>query len=148
MLKDCWYNFISVLKLFSNSAFLSEVSLPFGKRPILPMLSIRKEWSKEKRQISILNDFSKIFGFVIPDYVSHYFNNDFFVSKLINTNPIKHFDSVTPWVYSYFQRPVDTTSFDVSKDFDISLCLLRFRMLNKWLRTICWFINSFDLLLY
>ena len=145
MLKDCWYNFISVLKLFSISAFLSEVFLPFGKKPMLTMFSKRMEWSSEQRQISILNAFSKIFGFVIPNHVSRYLNDDFFTSKSTATDPIIHFVSVTLLVH--FQRPAGTSSFDVSKDYGIFLHSLLFRRLNKWLRILCWSINSCDLLL-
>lgn len=144
MIKDCWYNFIPFLKLFSNSCFLSDFSLPFGKKPLLSVFSKRKEWSSKQRLISIINDFSKIFDFVIPDNIFHYLNKDFFTFKSTPTDPITHFDSVTTLVS--FQPPVGTTSFYVSKDFDMFLHALLFRRLNKWLRTICWSINSLDLL--
>jgi hypothetical protein len=75
------------------------------------------------RPISILNTFSKIFEFVIHEYVSYYFKSKinpsehgFMKSKSTASNLVTFLDAIAPLVYS--QRQVDSIYFDFSNAFD------------------------------
>jgi hypothetical protein len=84
------------------------------------------------RPISLLNNFSKLFEFVIHDRVLHYLKfklsphqHGFSKSKSTNTNLVTYLDFISPLVCS--QRQVDAIYFDLRNAFDLvphSLLLL------------------------
>jgi hypothetical protein len=74
------------------------------------------------RPISLLNNFSKLFEFIIHDDVSHYakFNpnqHGFTRTKSTVTNLVTYLDFLTPVVRG--QRQADAIYFDVSNAFDL-----------------------------
>jgi hypothetical protein len=76
------------------------------------------------RPIAILNNFSKVFEFVIHDQVSYFLKSKlnssqhgFIKSKSIVTNLVTFLDFVTPIVCS--QGQTDSLYFDFSNGFDI-----------------------------
>jgi hypothetical protein len=75
------------------------------------------------RLISILNNFSKLFEYVIHDHASHYLKlklnpcqHGFTKSKSTTTNLVTYLDFITPLVGS--QRQVDTVYFDLTSAFN------------------------------
>jgi hypothetical protein len=77
------------------------------------------------RPISILNNFSKVFEFVIHDHVSHYLQSKrnccqhgFIKSRSTTSNLVTYLDYITPSVSSQLQ--VDAIHFDFSSAFDLA----------------------------
>jgi hypothetical protein len=76
------------------------------------------------RPISLLNNFSKLFEFVIHDHVSHYlkvkispYQHGFTKSKSAITNLVTYLDFISPLVGS--QTQADAIYFDLSNAFDL-----------------------------
>jgi hypothetical protein len=107
------------LNLFSNSAYHSELSLPFGSK--MPLHSFSK---KERVSWGIITE--PLFSVLFPKYILNYhtwerskpfeaqFNPHqlgFIKSKSVSTNPIAYLDFIT--------RLVHAIHFDISNAFDL-----------------------------
>jgi hypothetical protein len=75
------------------------------------------------RPISLLNNFSKFFEFVVHSHMSHYFSSkldpnqhDFVKTKSTTTNLMTYLDFISPFVFS---EQVDSVYFDFSSAFDL-----------------------------
>jgi hypothetical protein len=76
--------------------------------------------------ISLLNNFSKVFEFVLHSQMSHYFTSKlnpnqhgFLKMKSTTTNLVTYLDFISPLVF--YQRQVDSIYFDFSSAFEFFL---------------------------
>jgi hypothetical protein len=108
---------LSLSQLLFPSSWQKAAILPIFKKGNISLIA-------NYRPISILNNFSKVFEFVIYDHVSHYFQSKlnccqhgFIKSRSTTSNLVTYLDYITPLVSS--QRHVDAIYFDFSSAFDL-----------------------------
>jgi hypothetical protein len=95
------------------------------KAVIVPILKKgNSSFVSNYKPISLLNNFSKVFGFVIHDHMSHYLKHtlnpsqhDFLKFKSKTTNLITYPDFIFPLVR--YQRQVDSVYSNLSSAFDL-----------------------------
>jgi hypothetical protein len=123
VIKDCCQIFVPILKfIFSLSLSQNTFHNLWKQAAITPVL---KKWKTpsvgNNRPIALLNHFSKVFKFIIHDYVSNFLKSKlnhsqhgFIKSKSTVTNLVTFLELVTPLVCSHGQ-----TDFDFSNAFNI-----------------------------
>jgi hypothetical protein len=126
IIKGCSAILVPVLKHIFNLS-LSQQYFPalWKQAAVVPILKKgNSAFVNNYRPISILNNFSKLFEFVIHDHASHYLKSKFnpcqhgFTKfKSTTTNLVSYLDFITPLVGS--QRQVDAIYFDLTSAFDL-----------------------------
>jgi hypothetical protein len=125
VIKGCSEVFVPVLKFIFNLS-LSQHKFPTQWKQVAAVPVFKKgnrASVSNYRPISILNNFSKVFEYIMHDHVSHYFTHKlnpcqhgFTKSKSTVTNLVTYLDFVTPLVCSHHQVAV---YFDPSSAFDL-----------------------------
>jgi hypothetical protein len=126
IIKGCIDIFVPILKHIFNLS-LSEHCLPilWKQAAIIPVFKNGKRTPVSNyRAISLVSNFSKLFEFVIRDYISHYlkskispYHHGFTKVKSASTNLVAYVDFIAPLVGS--QRQADAIYFDLSNAFDL-----------------------------
>jgi hypothetical protein len=126
IIKGCAPIFVPIFKHIFNLS-LSQQYFPtlWKQAAVVPIPKKGNSASVNSyRPISILNNFSKLFEFLVHDHASHYlksiFNpcqHGFTKCKSTTTNLVSYLDYITPLVGS--QRQVDAIYFDLTSAFDL-----------------------------
>ncbi|PNF19791.1 hypothetical protein B7P43_G14658 [Cryptotermes secundus] len=151
VIKGCSEILVPVLRYIFNLS-LSQNSFPklWKQAIIVPVFKKGKTSSvRNYRPIAILNNFSKVFEFIIHDHIYQFFKSKlspfqhgFIKSKSTTTNLVTFLDFVSPLVCT--QGQVDSIYFDFSNAFDtVSHTLLLYKLNNyglssgyvNWLRS-------------
>jgi hypothetical protein len=124
IIKDCSGVFIPVLRHIFNLSLTQEYFPAAWKETAIVPIFKRGNHAvvSNYRPISILNNFSKLFQFIMHDHVSHYGklnlnHNGLIRTKSTGTNLVTFIDLLTHVVRG--QRQADSIYFDFSNSFDL-----------------------------